>query len=156
MGSGKSTVGKLLAKKLQLTHMDTDYVIEDKYGSIPDIFQTYGEGTFRQYESETLKNTSISNCIISTGGGIVEKEENISFMKSNGIIIYLETAFAEVEKRLAEDKNRPLWNRDKQKKKQLYYKRMELYKQCSDVIITTDNKTIHETAIEVEKLFETS
>ena len=78
MGSGKTTIAQLLADDF----VDLDTVIVDKIGmSISDFFETFGEAKFRELETETLKNLSKTNQIISTGGGIVMSEENRRFLK---------------------------------------------------------------------------
>lgn len=151
MGSGKSTVGLELAKQLDQSYIDTDTYIEMKYGNIPDIFQQKGEETFRLYEIKTLKETTKYQ-IISTGGGIVEKQENYQTMKTNGVIIYLHTSFKEIVKRLGKDANRPLWNKSMKDKENLYKKRIPLYKEFSDYIVQTDQKTVQELVQEIIEL----
>ncbi len=148
MGSGKSTIGKALARKLGKSYVDTDTFIEEKYGSIPEIFKNEGEETFRLYEIEALKATTTYD-VISTGGGIVEKEENIQTMKKHGMIIYLHTSFKEISERLELDENRPLWNQDHEEKQKLFERRIPLYKKCSDHIVSTDHKSIEEVVEEI-------
>lgn len=143
MGSGKSTVGTELAKQLNITHIDTDDFIEDKHGSIPEIFKNNGEETFRSYEINALKETT-NYKVVSTGGGIVEKKENYITMKNNGIIVYLHTSFNEISKRLGQDMNRPLWNKDLEEQQRLYNRRIPLYKECSDYVVSTDEKSIQQ------------
>ncbi|WP_077326946.1 shikimate kinase [Virgibacillus siamensis] len=140
MGSGKSTVGKILSNLMGSGYVDTDALIEEKYGPIPKIFSTYGENTFRSYETSVLKEVPNGAAVISTGGGIVERDENISFMKDNGVIVYLHTSFEQIQARLHNDTGRPLWNRDIQEKKNLFQKRIEIYRDCAGITITTDDK----------------
>ncbi|MFB4166456.1 shikimate kinase [Virgibacillus sp. JSM 102003] len=155
MGSGKSTIGEMLSNILGLPHIDTDHLVEEVYGqTISSIFQSDGEGTFRKYESEVLKKTPSLNHIISTGGGIVEKEENTLFMKENGIVIYLNTSFEEIAKRLEDDQLRPLWSQNVKEKKILFNRREKLYEENADKIIHTDNKSAREIAGEIKVLFE--
>lgn len=143
MGSGKSTVGLRLAKKLNRSFIDTDDYIKQNYNmSIPDIFKKYGEQTFRQYEIEALRNTTAYS-IIATGGGIVERKENILAMK-NGTIIYLETSFEEIVNRLKKDQSRPLWKSTKSEQMTLYNKRMQMYKKNAHFTIETTYKTVDE------------
>src|SRR3990170_4632253 len=91
MGSGKTEVGKRLAKRLGYTFMDTDLLIEEKTGkSISDIFSKDGELFFRDIETLILTELSgINEHVISTGGGIVTKKENILLLKKTGFIIWL-------------------------------------------------------------------
>ena len=90
-GSGKTTVGKLLAKKLQLEFLDTDDLITEKYGNITDIFKTKGEAVFRDYESEVIKEVSaVGGRVIATGGGAVLRAQNTDLLKRNGRIYFLD------------------------------------------------------------------
>ncbi|HLS08047.1 shikimate kinase [Lentibacillus sp.] len=141
MGSGKSTAGKLLHEALEVPYLDTDQMIVDKYGDIASIFQQEGEKQFRLYESEMLKQTPGENYVVSTGGGIVERQENSVFMKHNGLVVYLDTSLAEIERRLGNDPSRPLWDQDKSSKRQLYKFRKNLYTALADVTIMTDQKS---------------
>lgn len=90
-GSGKSTIGRELAHELKYKFIDTDKLIEGKYGNISNIFKEHGEAYFRDVESEILKSLMcLDNVVISCGGGIVEREINKSYM--NGIVVYLDAS----------------------------------------------------------------
>ncbi len=89
--SGKTTIGKILAKKTGKEFIDTDELITNKYGDIPTIFATEGEDKFRAYEAEIIKEVCIkNNCIISTGGGAILKEGNRTLLQLNSKIIYID------------------------------------------------------------------
>ncbi len=90
-GTGKSTVGKLLANRLKRDFVDTDEYIESATGkTIKDIFEEEGEEGFRKTEAETIaKLSKMKNKIISAGGGIVLKDENVKNLKNNGFLILL-------------------------------------------------------------------
>ena len=106
-GSGKSTIGRELAHELKYKFIDTDRLIERKYGKISNIFKEHGEAYFRDIESETLKSLmELDNVVISCGGGIIEREINKSYM--NGIVVYLDASLKEINNRLANDTSRPL------------------------------------------------
>lgn len=108
MGCGKTTVGKILAKELNCQFIDLDEEIIFHTGkSIPKIFEEKGENGFRIIESEVLKKVSSGDSIISTGGGIVTRQENIAFMKQNGILFYLESTIGTLYNRIHQDPNRP-------------------------------------------------
>ncbi len=110
MGSGKTSVGKILAKKVGRNFFDTDQeIIKNEKLDISQIFNKYGEDYFRELEHAILKKI-ISNegSIVSTGGGIVLKKENIDIMKDNGIIIFLNIDVETQIARLKNKKNRPL------------------------------------------------
>jgi len=112
MGSGKTTIGKQLAAKLNMQFADTDELIVQKAKkSIKSIFADDGEFFFRDLESEVIKEVSKhQNIIISTGGGAVLREENIDNLKKNGILFYLYAPAEELFKRIKDDTERPLIN----------------------------------------------
>lgn len=150
MGSGKSTVGIALADKLEKTYVDTDqFIVDTHQQQIADIFQKFGENTFRNYETNALKEVSTYE-VVSTGGGIVEKNENIQTMQKNGLIIYLHASFKEIENRLENDQTRPLWKSDDEEKLELYLRRLPMYEKYADHIIHTDKKTVNEIVQEIE------
>src|SRR5690625_2116825 len=150
MGSGKSTVGVQLADKLGRTYVDTDQFIVSTYQQkIADIFQKYGENTFRNYETNALKKVSNYE-VVSTGGGIVEKSENLQIMQKNGLIFYLHASFNEIANRLEKVQTRPLWKSNDEEKLKLYHRRLSMYKQYADHIVHTDGKTVDDIIQEIE------
>ncbi len=150
MGSGKSTIGLALADKLEKTYVDTDqFIIETHQREIADIFRVNGESTFREYETSALKDVSTYE-VVSTGGGIVEKNENLQTMQKNGLIFYLHASFKEISSRLEKDETRPLWKSDVEDKLNLYHRRIPLYKKCADHIINTDGKSVDKIVQEIE------
>lgn len=110
MGSGKSSIAKLLHDKLKLPVKDTDALIEEKIGKkISEIFAKDGEEKFREYETQVLKEISgDDSLILATGGGIIEKERNHQLLKKNSVLFYLKTTPEHILKFTANDKNRPL------------------------------------------------
>jgi shikimate kinase len=113
MGSGKSTIGKKLAEKLQMDFIDLDDLIEEtNQSSIVRIFEEHGHDYFRKIETDTLINIIPKrNTIISTGGGTPCFNDNIHYMNDNGITIFMEVSVVELAKRLENDKmKRPLIN----------------------------------------------
>ena len=90
MGAGKTTVGIKIAETVGLRWYDTDDVIVENHGKISDIFKRYGEEYFRKLETETVAKLSKKDgLVISVGGGLVLKEENVELLKRNGKIVYL-------------------------------------------------------------------
>lgn len=110
MGSGKSSIAKILQTKLNWPVRDTDEMIEKKVGkSINDIFKQEGEEKFRDYETQILSELKDEDlCIVSTGGGIIEKERNHKLLKNNSVVFYLKTTPENILKFTAKDSNRPL------------------------------------------------
>ncbi|HHY73035.1 MAG TPA: shikimate kinase [Bacillus bacterium] len=153
MGSGKTTIGKLLAEKLALPVIDTDQFIEEQLQkTIREIFETEGEEQFREYEEQFLKMIPTENNIITTGGGIILKNENRTWMRKNGTVIYLHCEPEEIMKRLASDETRPLLDGDKQKNiLSIFAKRSEYYDDA-DFKIDTTGKSPVEIVLEIEQL----
>ena len=149
MGSGKTTIGKALEEKTDMTFVDTDELIEVYEGcKISDIFADKGETYFRRLENETLKNllTSSDDKIISTGGGIITNQANIPLLKRLGKVYYLKIKPETVVKRLEGDKTRPLLMGDDKlvKVEQLMAGRKELYEMAADKTIDTDCLSVNE------------
>ena len=141
MGSGKTTIGKILSSRLKYQFFDTDEEIKKKIGmSISSIFDKHGESGFRIIESQTLEELSIKpNSIISTGGGIVLMKENRDIMK-NGTCIYLKIDFEEQLKRLANSNDRPLVSKKPDGSiKKTNTAREPFFLDLADIVIDTSN-----------------
>ena len=156
MASGKSVVGKKLSKRMGLNFFDTDEQIEQKAGvTISWIFDVEGEEKFRDRESEIL-NTIIKedNCIISTGGGIVLREENRALLKK-GTGIYLKTSIQSQLERTMNDKGRPLLQNIDNKEealREIAKLRNPIYESCSEITIEETNSPNDAVDKIVEKL----
>lgn len=147
-GSGKTTLGKILAKELKKNFIDIDKLIEKKESkSIAEIFKEKGEEYFRKVETLILKEVaSKDNQIISTGGGIVISEENRKIIQENGITIYLTADIETTYKRIKSDNNRPqLTDKDPLEEiKFLIEKRKPLYEKLANYTIDTSKLKIEE------------
>lgn len=156
MGSGKSSVGKVLAEKLQRDFIDMDDEIEGMANkTINDIFAEYGEEHFRELETSYLEKIAMQkNKVIATGGGVVLKEENIELLKKIGTVVFLSTPLEKLIKNLTDDTQRPLLNvKDKEEVVgNLLKKREEIYFNAASMIIQTKDKGINEVADEIIKL----
>lgn len=111
MGSGKSTVGRQLAKLMKYTFRDTDIMIENSYRvNVSRIFEKYGEDVFRKVEHNILQETaSFQNTIVATGGGLPCFKDNMNFINSHGISVYIKLTPAQLCERLKMSKQkRPL------------------------------------------------
>ncbi|WP_243290539.1 shikimate kinase [Bacillus sp. FJAT-47783] len=156
MGSGKTTIGQLLGKYLNVPVIDTDQEIVRLMGqSIPTIFQKHGEAYFRKLETECLQKLPTENVIVTTGGGIVVNKENRNWMKDHGIFIYLQCDLSILFSRIEQDENRPLANqKTKHELAELFAKRKSFYEEAHVHIATTNltpievvekiNQCIHE------------
>ncbi|MBR4027633.1 MAG: shikimate kinase, partial [Lachnospiraceae bacterium] len=112
MGVGKSTIGKALAQELQTDLIEMDETIEKEQGiSINDIFAQYGEKYFRDLESELVVRIGEGrNSVVSCGGGVVLRAENVENMKKSGKIVFLTATPETIYKRVCNSTNRPLLN----------------------------------------------
>ncbi len=156
MGSGKSTIGKLLAKKLKKKFLDTDHEVEvyTNY-DISTIFKKFGEELFRDKETEILnKLKDKENLVISTGGGIILKDENINLMKAIGTIVFLDINLETQIKRVKYRKHRPLLQNSNLQieLKKLKINRDPIYNKISDYIIEVSSKDKNTIVDEIQKI----
>tara|TARA_B100000085_G_scaffold229456_1_gene215648 strand:+ start:1590 stop:2099 length:510 start_codon:yes stop_codon:yes gene_type:complete len=156
MGSGKSTVGKIISNELFLNFFDTDEEIETRTGaSIDWIFDLEGEDGFRKRESKILHEMVQKNSIVlSTGGGIILSESNRELLSSRGTVFYLATPIAVQLERTSKDKDRPLLKNGDPGKilKELHLARENLYEEVADYIVNTEGKSSQEVSAEIIKL----
>ncbi len=133
MASGKSSIGKRLAERLQLPFTDTDEYIVRKAGrSIPEIFAAGGEALFRDLEHDCAKSLIQQEPqVISTGGGMLTFARNISLLKDKGIIIWLDRDFEEMYRIIRKDPNRPLGSKSKEELLDLYRARSLWYREAA-------------------------
>ncbi|UCB57803.1 MAG: shikimate kinase [Candidatus Omnitrophota bacterium] len=157
MGTGKTAIGKLLAKKLEMKYISTDELIEHKERrSINDIFKKSGEPYFRRVEKEVVKKVAeLDKFIIDAGGGVVLDKENIQNLKRNGKIICLAATSDVILERTKRYYHRPLLNtkNPKEKIEELLKNRAPFYAQA-DVTIDTTNMTPEEVVQEIENRLE--
>lgn len=142
MGSGKSSLGRKVANKLNLPLIDLDNYIVDKAGcSIPEIFSKYGEIAFRNMETEALREVINKRAVIATGGGIVISEENRMLLKNNPPVIWLKACPEFLARRIDGDSNRPLVaaGNTLNKLKDLAEIRNPFYQECADFCLPRDN-----------------
>lgn len=155
MGAGKTTVGMELAKKLNYKLIDTDHSIEnDQSREIKDIFSEEGELFFRNLETLKLKELiNVENAIISTGGGIILKDENRSIL-NNLFTIYLKADFENIFNRIKQDTSRPLLLTDDpyNTAKDIFKSRQSVYESFK-IHVSTDNKTPHQVVEEIINLY---
>jgi 3-phosphoshikimate 1-carboxyvinyltransferase len=153
-GSGKTTVAKQLAKKLGIKHLDLDEVMADKLSmSTPEIVEKYGWGYFRDRESAIAKEIAgMDNALISTGGGIVLRPDNITALRKNGIIVLLNASVDVMVRRLRDSSGRPPLTDKKTPKaeiEQVLRERQRLYEAAADIIIDTDKLRPDQAANEI-------
>jgi shikimate kinase len=151
MASGKTTIGKLLARRLEVPWIDLDSVIAKREGAtIPEIFSERGEQYFRKAEAEELRNIQdaacVSGAVVSTGGGAPCSMENLSLMRRTGIVIYLKVSTRELLRRIGEGSSRPVFlemnqrgNRRSQVKN-LLKSRESFYNQAHIIVKNSKNR----------------
>ena len=153
MGSGKSTISKILAQKLKISHFELDEIFEKQENiKIKDFFKTHGEEKFRQIETQILKTTILNNeFVLSCGGGVILSEKNRDILFNSDIVtIYLETSAKTIFERIKSDRTRPLLLVDNPKEEidKILSSRENFYSKSS-IIINTDDKNIDEIVEEI-------
>lgn len=144
MGAGKTTIGKLLAEKLNVNFEDLDEKIIAEYGlSINEIFSKYGETTFRSAESNAL--ISSTGNVISCGGGIILDKKNRDYI-NEGLSFFLNVDLAELEKRLKYQNSRPLLDSDNLNKtlNSIWKEREKMYIQTANHVININSQSPNE------------
>ena len=158
MGAGKTTIGIRLSELTWMRWYDTDDLIVDKYGRIADIFEYYGEGRFRQIETEIVHRVaSEDNCVISTGGGCVLRPENsAAFKEGGGKIVFLKVDLEVLFARTGHtgDERPLLKNTTFEKMRALLEQRTPIYESCADYTVDTNGKGIDEVAREIVSAFD--
>ncbi|MBS3058438.1 MAG: shikimate kinase [Candidatus Diapherotrites archaeon] len=149
-GTGKTTLGKIVAEKLGRQFVDLDDLIMEMQGKkIPEIFAKEGEAAFRNYETQALKQAcGQDNQIIACGGGIIIKEENIRLLKENGTVCLLKASEEKIFERIHGDKNRPaLTNKNAfDEIKHVLEQRKANYELAKDFEIDTSIESVQESA----------
>lgn len=144
MGSGKTTIGKMLAEQLNLPFIDLDAKIEESaQQSIPQIFKTFGEQGFRKLEFKQLSAHMSTPQIIATGGGIIEYENSFNLLKQHvESVVWLDAPFEVLHERIENDENRPnAHNKSFSNLKNLYLSRISRYNEIAFIKVNTDNKS---------------
>jgi shikimate kinase len=155
MGSGKTAVGRHLARLFHLTFYDSDADIEAKTGvDIAFIFEKEGETGFRVRERESIERLTQLECIVlATGGGAVIEEDNRRMLADRGIVVYLETSVDQQLERTRHARHRPLLNGTdpEEKLKELMLRRAALYAEIANLTVSTDGRKVQLVAEEVHR-----
>jgi shikimate kinase len=147
MGSGKTSVAKLLSKNLHLKLIELDNLVlkASPRSSLKQIFEKDGELAFRTLEiNQAKKLKHLQNAVISTGGGVVINQIILDYLKlNNGLVIFLKTSLPVIQARLKNDASRPLF-KDINQAKKLFKLRQPLYRHYADLTIKTDHLSINQ------------
>ncbi len=153
MGSGKTTIGRRLAKKLGLEFLDCDHELEARTGaSVSLIFDVEGEPGFRARETRMLRElTARQGVLLATGGGTVISEENRKLLSDRGLVVYLRTSVRQQLRRLARDTSRPLLQTDDREEKlaRLAEERNPLYEALADIEFPAQDRGLEAAATEL-------
>jgi shikimate kinase/3-dehydroquinate synthase len=146
MGAGKTTIGRLLARKLNRRFVDADHEIEARTGAtIPWIFEIEGEACFRRREADVIRDLSAQQgLVLATGGGAVLDPVSRALLAERGTVIYLRASIGSILQRTAHDKNRPLLQTadPRGKLEQLWTERDPLYREIADLVIDTGRPNV--------------
>ena len=153
MGSGKSTIGNIIARRLSREFQDSDHHIEQRTGvDIARIFDVEGEQGFRDRETSALQELlSENNRVIATGGGSVVRSENQQLLKQQGYVVFLDTSLNQQMRRLRRDKKRPLLQTDdpRGRLESLFRERRPIYLDLADLVIKTDKRVARRLATDI-------
>ncbi|OGA17567.1 MAG: shikimate kinase [Betaproteobacteria bacterium RIFCSPLOWO2_02_FULL_65_24] len=148
MGAGKTTVGRMLARRLSKAFYDSDHVVEERTGvRVRVIFDIEGEAGFRKREAEELARlTQLENVVLATGGGAVLNARSREHLKRRGCVVYLHARPAELAKRLGRDRSRPLLHGSdpRARLEALYQERDPLYREVADLVLDTGRQSVNQ------------
>lgn len=141
-GAGKSTIGVLLAKSMLYSFVDTDLIIQSKYGtSLCDIIEKEGTQGFLDIENEIIASCDFFNCVVATGGSAVYGEDAMRKLKENGTVVYLKLPVEELKKRLGDIRTRGVAMPCGSGIDELYTERSPLYEKYADITVDCHNLT---------------
>jgi shikimate kinase len=155
-GSGKTAVGRQLARETGLKFVDSDHEIEKRTGvEVGFIFEKEGEQRFRERETEMIRElTARDGIVLATGGGVILAPENRERLVANGVVVYLKTGVTEQLRRTGRSRKRPLLNRKNPREvlESMALLRTPLYEDLAPLELDTNNQRVRDVAIELRKL----
>jgi len=146
MGAGKTTIGRMLARKLGMRFVDSDHEIEARTGAaIPLIFEIEGEGSFRRREAEVIRDLcGQEGIVLATGGGTILNAESRALLQQRGTVVYLRASIPSILARTSHDKNRPLLRTadPRAKLEELMAQREPLYLEMAHLVVDTGRPNV--------------
>lgn len=151
-GAGKSTVGVVLAKRLGYTFLDSDLVIQQKYGKLlHELISEHGVEGFWKIENDVNAELTCDRTVIATGGSAIYGAEAMEHLRSIGTVVYLRLTLPQIEERLGDLTERGVTLREGQDLKALYEERTPLYEKYAHVIIDCDGQRVRELVTRIER-----
>lgn len=151
-GAGKSTVGVVLAKRLGYAFVDSDLVIQEKYGRLlHDLIEEYGTEGFRELENEVNSGINVQRSVIATGGSAVYGREAMEHFRKIGTVVYLKLPYEEIAERVGDLDARGVSMMPGQTLEELYKERTPLYEKYAHITINCEGKMLRELVAEVER-----
>lgn len=151
-GAGKSTVGVVLAKRLGYTFLDSDLVIQQKYGKLlHELIREHGVEGFWKIENDVNAGLTCDKTVIATGGSAIYGAEAMEHLQSIGTVVYLRLTLPQIEERLGDLTERGVTLREGQDLKALYEERTPLYEKYAHVIIDCDGQRVRELVTRIER-----
>ena len=148
--SGKSSVGVVLSKRLGKRFVDTDIVIQEKYGKLlKELIEEHGDDGFIEIEDEVNSSLDVTDSIISPGGSVVYGEKAMKHLKEISVVIYLELSYTAIKSRLGDLRERGITLKEGQTLKDLYLERTPLYAKYADITVNEMKKTLSKTIDEI-------
>lgn len=153
-GAGKSTVGVVLAKKLGCHFVDSDLVIQEKYGKLlHELIEEYGVEGFWKIENDVNASLMLENSVIATGGSVIYGKEAMEHLRNIGQVVYLKLPYEEIEERLGDLNARGVTLLPGQTLKDLYEERTPMYEKYAHVTIECSGKWLREIVAELARRF---
>jgi shikimate kinase len=144
-GSGKSTIGKKLAKKLNYEFVDVDdLIVRDTQMDLQSYIDRFGDEDFLRVEEEAVLDLDVQNCVIAPGGSIVYSQKAISHLKKNSVIIFLDLSVRTLESRITDPDKRGIVYLRKKPYEELFHERRVLCKKYSDITLDVDGLTVEQ------------
>ena len=154
-GAGKSTVGVVLAKRLGYRFLDSDLLIQEKYGKLlHELIEEHGIEGFWKIENDVNAAIDAQNSVIATGGSAVYGEDAMTRLREIGTVIYLKLSYEEIEDRLGDLNARGVTLRPGQTLKELYQERIPLYEKYAHITISCDGMYLRHVVKEITCLYE--
>lgn len=149
-GSGKSTIGVVLAKKMGYRFIDTDIVIQEAYAkTLEELIEEHTDTGFIQLENNVNMGINAQNTVIATGGSAVYGSEAMQHFKKNGVVVYLKVSEEELKIRLGSLKERGVVSNGKTTIEEIFADRKALYEKYADITVTSSNEMIRDSVEDV-------